>query len=51
VTSLDASSGTLVAIKHPRGVCELPLYDLDATSGAAATQQLVADYGVWFANR
>ena len=51
VTSLDASSGTIVAIKHPRGVCELPLYDLDATSGAAATQQLVADYGVWFANR
>ncbi len=51
VTFLDESYGTIVAIKHPRGVIELPLYDLDATSGDAATQQLVADYGVWFANR
>jgi hypothetical protein len=51
VTALDASSGTLVAIRHPQGVCDVPINDLDAMSGDAATCQLVADHGVWFANR
>jgi hypothetical protein len=51
ITFLDGTHGTIVEVKHKRGVNELPLCDLKATEADAETRQLVEDYAVWFANR
>ena len=51
VTFLDDTYGTIVTVKHKRGVNELPLCDLKATEADAQTRQLVQDDAVWFANR
>jgi hypothetical protein len=43
--------GTLVAVKHPEGVYELPLRELDPAGAEEAIQGLVEDYQRWSANR
>lgn len=51
VSFWDESYGTLVAVKHPEGVYELPLRELDLVGAEEATQQVVDDYQLWSANR
>jgi hypothetical protein len=51
ITSMDDTYGTIVAVKHKRGVHELPVRDLKALDVDTQTEQLVDDYGMWFANR
>ena len=51
ITFLDKTYGTIVTVKHKRGVNELPLCDLKATEADTETRRLVEDYAVWFANR
>jgi hypothetical protein len=50
VSFWDESYGTLVAVKHPEGVYELPLRELDPVGAEEATQELVDDYQRWSAN-
>jgi hypothetical protein len=50
VSFWDESYGTLVAVKHPEGVYEWPLRELDPVGAEEATQELVDDYQVWSAN-
>src|SRR6185312_12509364 len=47
ITFLDETYGTIVAVKHTRGVSELPLCDLKATDADTETRQLVEDYAMW----
>lgn len=51
VSFWDETYGTLVAVKHPDGVYELPLRELDPAGAEEATQQLVDDYQLWPTNR
>jgi hypothetical protein len=51
VSFWDEAYGTLVAVKHPEGVYELPLQELDLAGAEETTQELVEDYQVWSANR
>ncbi len=51
VSFWDETYGTLVAVKHPEGVYELPLGELDSAGAEEATQELVEDYQLWSANR
>jgi hypothetical protein len=50
VSFWDESYGTLVAVKHPEGVYELPLRELDPVGAEEATQELADDYQLWSAN-
>ncbi len=51
LSMLDASYGTIVAVKTKHGLYELPLCDLDVTDAESPNRDLVDDYSVWFANR
>jgi len=51
ITDMDDTYGTIVAMKHKRGVHELPLCDLKTLNADTQTEELVDDYAVWFANR
>jgi hypothetical protein len=51
VSFWDEAYGTLVAVKHPEGVYELPLQELDPAGAAETTQALAEDYQLWSANR
>lgn len=51
ISMLDDTYGTIVAVKHKRGIYELPLCDLKARDKGSANYPLADDYGVWFSNR
>jgi hypothetical protein len=51
ITMLDDTYGTIVAVKHKRGLFEFPLCDLAVSERTSPNYTLVDDYSIWFANR